>query len=840
MRSDKVLRRLAKFKPGEKKLAVLIFLYFFLIAAPYTIINALRTSNFIYKEGVGSLPVAYLLAVIATGLIVFWHARLQDRKPLRGLIIPSLIFFAATGMLIPWLLQTGFGQRTALVDFIYWVWASVLITVLITGFWMTVNDIYNPRQARRLIVFLNSGGILGSVLGGSLVAGFSHGPAEKFLMPMACVMMVGAAAVVGAVFRLRAIQGRAPAPEGPRPPAPAGHRAGFLESFREVRGDRLLAPLAAVVAIGIVVSTCVEFQFLSAAYLHIPRREALQAFFGFFDAGLTVFAFLLNILMAGFLLRKLAVARALLFTPVLLLAGSAAVLIAPFSLFSGIFIRGLDEGLTFSVNHPFREILYIPVPARLRHKAKAFIEMFVSQFAKAAGAVVLLLFALALNKEVDNLTPRWDPQLARFLSGVVVALLVPWMLSARKLGRAYISAVKENIQPLWDRGDEILAGKVDVEYAKLVFDTIDSRNYSTVLYALHLFDLLAQRKLSPELRNAIAVKAEEVQAKALSDRLETGAAAFVPEVLEELPLDDLANEIPIILSSAAYQQVMGGYVEKLLARGAEAEVEKMELAKALGLMPPDSPLAGCLGRLIEDESAVVGGLALRSAAKLKRSEDIPAVIRRLRRVGTLHDALNALEAYGDAALGELEACLRDPATEFIVRSAVVEALGRIGLPRAVQILTEELIYGTGELDGRLIDVLDRLQAANVPVPLSEAAAKRKTFALIKRFCRDFLDLHREGENPDALRLRHLLARNLEVTFADIFKLLGLYYPQKDIRRVFQNLRTGGPNAVTHAVEWLDNTLSRELHEVLVPLVDDLNLEEKKARFRKILTDLGDL
>jgi AAA family ATP:ADP antiporter len=800
----------------------------------------LRTSNFIFKEGVGRLPIAYLFAVIATGLIVYWHSRVQDRRPIRGLIIPSLVFFAASGLLMPWLLATGIGRRTAVVDFFYWVWASVLITVLITGFWMTVNDIYNPRQARRLIVFLNSGGILGSILGGSLVAFLSEGPGERFLMPLACAMMLGAAAVVGAIFRLRASPSPDPAPGQPPRASPERRRAGLLESFREVRGDKLLAPLAAVVAIGIVVSTCVEFQFLSAAYLHIPRREALQAFFGSFEAGLTVFAFILNILMAGVLLKKLAVARALLFTPALLLAGSAAVLIAPFSLLSGILIRGLDEGLTFSVNHPFREILYIPVPARLRHQAKAFIEMFVSQSAKVAGAVILLVFALALNKEVEYLTPRWDPQLARFLSGVVVALLVPWLLAARKLGRAYIAAVKENIQPLWDRGDEVLEDKVDVEYAKLVFDTIDSRNYSTVLYALHLFDLLAQRKLSPELRNAIAVKTEEVQAKALSDRLESGAAALVPEILDELPLDVLANEIPIILSSSAYQQVMGSYVEKLLARGAEGEVEKMELAKALGLMPPDSPLTGYLGRLIGDESPVVGGLALRSAARLKRPEDIPAIVRRLRRVGTLPDALNALQAFGDEAVGALETCLRDPAAEFLARSAVVEALGRIGSPRAVRILAEELVYGTGELDGRLIDVLDRLRAAGVPVPLAEAAAKRKTFALIKRFCRDFLDLHREGEDPDALRLRHLLARNLEATFADIFKLLGLYYPQQDIRRVFQNLRTGGARAAAHAVEWLDNALSGDLHDVLVPLVDELSLEEKRVRFRKILEDLGDL
>jgi ATP/ADP translocase len=167
----------------------------------------------------------------------------------------------------------------------------------------------------------------------------------------------------------------------------------------------------------------VEFQFLSAAYGHYSDNQAaLQAFFGFFDAALTVGAFFLNILMAGFILKKLTAPRTLLLTPLTLLASSVIVLlITPFRLFSGVFIRGVDEGLAFSVNHPFREIMYIPIPARLRHRAKAFIEMFVSQSAKVAGAVVLLVFALLMNKPVDGLTPRFDPMLARYLSWVVIA-----------------------------------------------------------------------------------------------------------------------------------------------------------------------------------------------------------------------------------------------------------------------------------------------------------------------------------------------------------------------------------------------------------------------------------
>jgi hypothetical protein len=502
-----------------------------------------------------------------------------------------------------------------------------------------------------------------------------------------------------------------------------------------------------------------------------------------------------------------------------------------------MFIRGIDEGLAYSVNHPFREIMYIPVPAHLRHKAKAFIEMFVSQFAKVAGAVVLLAFALLLNKKVDRLTPRFDPELARYLSWVIIAFLVPWFVFGLKIGKEYLSTLKANIKPLWDPAELRLTEEVDVEYAKLVFDTIDSRSYSSVLYALHLFDLLAQHKLSPNLKGIIAGKAEEVRAKALSDRLETGAAALFPEALDDFLPDEIITEIPIILSSEAYQRVMRSYAERILDKGAGSEIEKMELAKAIGLMGPDSLLAGYLTCLIGDESTGVSGLALKSAARLKKEDYIRAIIPKLGVSANLEDAVEALQGYGDRAAGQLERCLLDRSAEFTVRRAVVEVLGRIGTRRAVRTLMEELEYGTGELDGRILDVLGRLRAKHGKIPLSTAAARRKTYALIERFCRDFIDLQQEG--LEEARLRPDLAKDLEVTFGNIFKILGLYYPQGDIRRAYQNITTGSANSVAHAVEWLDNALDKDLHDVLLPVVDDLSLQEKMVRFRKILEDLAE-
>ena len=839
-RLSRTLRRFLSIKPGEGKLALLLFSYFFLISAPCIIIKALRTADFLVKMGIEDLPVAYFFAAVATGLVVLFHSKTQFRMSVRALIIASLVFFAVSGLLLQMVLQTTFGRESAFLPYFYWVWASALIIVLITHFWMTINEMFNPREAKRLIGFLNSGGILGSILGGLLVGFLSEGKLGSWLLPLACIMLLGCIPVVWTIFRIQQKQLSAAGQSQVENESQERLKAGFKDSFDSVRKNKFLALIAGIVAIGAIVSICIEFQFLSAVDAHFIRPKALQAFFGFFEPALTVFTFFLNFLMAGYLIRKLDVARTLLLTPAVLLVCSLSVVLTPFFLLSGILIRVSDESLAFSLNHPVREILYIPVPAHLKHKAKAFIDIFVSHFAKVVGALVLFAFALLLNKEVESLTPYFDPELARYLTWVVIAFLIPWALFGLKVGKEYLEILKENIRPLWKRAERDLTEKLDVEYAKLVFDTIDSQNYSTVLYALHLFDLIEQDKLSPDIKKIIAEKSGEVQATALSDRFDAEGAARFSEISDEFLPKDIQTEIPIIMSSVDYQQVMKPYLENILRESQDSEINKMELAKAIGLMNADSPLAGQLTRLIDDESPEVSSLALKSAARLKKKEYIPAIIRKLGNFITMEDAVNALHKYGDAAVGMLEKNLHDGSREMTLRMAVAEVLARIGTQKAVLALTEELEQGSGELDVGIIDALDRIRSENAEIQLSASAAKRKIFSLIKKYCQKFIDIQRQDPGEKNPGLRYHIDRYLEVYFANIFKLLGLFYPQKDIRMVYQNIRTGTRNSVAIAVEWLDNALKKDVKDVLLPIVEDLDPAEKIKRFQKILKNLSDL
>ncbi|NOR14418.1 MAG: hypothetical protein GQ544_01805, partial [Candidatus Aminicenantes bacterium] len=115
--------------------------------------------------------------------------------------------------------------------------------------------------------------------------------------------------------------------------------------------------------------------------------------------------------------------------------------------------------------------------------------------------------------------------------------------------------------------------------------------------------------------------------------------------------------------------------------------------------------------------------------------------------------------------------------------------------------------------------------------------KRKTFSVIKSYYQDFLTLQglKPGKKEDEVRIP--LQRQQTTAFMNIFRLLGLFYSHEDIRKAYQNLKTGTPDAVAYAVEMLDNTLKKDLRDLILPLIEDLSSSEREKKFRQLIKNL---
>jgi len=828
MAKDLIFRSLSpivKIKPGELKISLLLFSYLFLVTAPYSIIKSLRNASFLGELGSKWLPFAYLLTAVVVGFVVAFHSKIQVSISRYLLITFSLVFFLISCIFFR--IFSDYGWKGLPV--VFWVWANLFIIVLNTQFWIMVNDILNPREFKRLSGFFISGGILGGIVGGGLAGLLAQTSVEYDLL----FLVAGLLILCGFIVYLIALWQKRQQPVGTRenkegkekPIIP--FKPGFQDSFNTVRKHRYLSLIAIIVILTLVVSTLIDFQFNTV--VEENKGESLTRFFGYFNSGLMVFAFFLSLLMTSNLFKRYGVRLTLLLYPLVLLLCSLGIGVAA-SLVLAILIKGGDKSLSYSINRSARELLYLPVSSEFKYKAIVFIEMFVDRFSKGIGGLILIPI-IALNFS------SYEPYI-RIVSVVASALIVGWIVLTLKASKEYISSVKQKISRRWERGDQVVSTELDVEFTKLIFDTLESKDRSLDLYAMHLFDLIKQGKLTPELKKLIDFDSEDVKTPSLGTFFEMDHTPIMQVSNAPIQEDVLKKDIEEIMSLDVYQEVIGGYVDKVLSdEGGESEVAKMEVAKSIGFLDPDSPLVRRLEDFLQDESPDVSKYAIESVAKLKKREYVPVLAHKLRDPLIREDAATALEKYGTKIVGTLADYLGDQEEDIELRKAVASVLARIGTQEAADFIQWEMRDGNMDINTELIDALDRIRSRNPEIEFSNEIISRKTRQEIRAYYKLFIEF--AGKGPEGIDKNRceMLCREMALTMMNIFKLLGLIYPHEDIVKAYQNIQTGTKDSVAYAVELLDNTLKKEIREAVLPIVEDLSKEE---RLKACLVRLKDL
>jgi len=822
-RLHNLLSRVVDIKPGEEVTAVFFFLYFFLITAPYYIIKPIRNSSYLERMGDEKLPLAYFLTALLMGFVVNFHSKLQVKIPRRTLIISSLVFFFLNICLFWWLFQHDWRW----VPVVFWVWANIFAIVLVTQFWILVNDVFNPREARRLIGFIGSGGQLGAILGGMTAGALAKGMASGFLLLIAAGMLSGGILIVLSIFsKQKKVEPEAERDDSKKMEKSEKQvRQGFRDAWETVKQSSYLKLLAGIVMVTLVVSTLIDFQFNSTVF-KVRGGQNLTSFFGYFNAGTMAFAFLLQLLLTSNIIKRYGIRLTLLFYPLVLLLGSAGIGIVAFaSIIPAILIKASDKSLAYSLNQSVRELLYIPISVEQKYKSKIFIDMFLNRFAKGLGAVILWILLLIVPKESG----------IRYISLIVVFIISSWIFLNLKVGRGYADLVKEKLELKYERADRVVAAKMDVDYTKLVFDTLESKNRSSVLYAMHLYDLIKQDKLTPEIKKLISYKSDEIRAASLGTLFEQSETGLGPETDDDLGDEVLKKEVQEIMSLDSYQEVMKSYIEKTIdVSGEEGKTVRMETAKAIGLMNPGAPLVERLEDLLADESPEVSHYAVESAAALKRRESVPSLVQKLRTPVLREDAMAALAKYGPKIVGTLADYLGDKTEDLDIRKAVSSVLARIGNQDAADFLSWELAEVEGDLAGDIIDGLDRIRTGNAEIRFPEEIIRSKIYNETVSYCQNFVassHVKQQEEKQEINRKGEMIQAQI---LENIFKLLGLIYPREDIAKACQNLKTGTKDSVAYAIELLDNTLEREMREAIFPLVEDLSLEERMTRYQGLL------
>jgi AAA family ATP:ADP antiporter len=374
---------------------------FFLLCG-YEFARSVSYSLFIHAYGPHRLPWVMALSPVGTFGFVYGYGRLLTRLGARRTLIASSLL-SGGGMLLCYALITA-NFTWAIAAF--YVLRESYIVLLIEQYWSFINSTLTPDQARRWNGPILGIGSIGGILGGVMVSLSAEQVGTEQLILLGAAAMVPAAALGALAFRLGG-EPRATT----KPPRDAGRdTAGDPHPARELlrghmgslglemfRRHRVLPYLAFIIVASQTVATVLDVRLNILVDEEIPDKDQLTAFFGSLWSSINAGAFVLQFLVAPFLLRRVSLLVVLAAIPAIHLVSCTVLLVHP-TLATAIAAFAIFKCLDYSIFRAGKEILYIPLPFAARYRAKQVIDAFGYRASKGGTATLLAAAGAAFGQ----------------------------------------------------------------------------------------------------------------------------------------------------------------------------------------------------------------------------------------------------------------------------------------------------------------------------------------------------------------------------------------------------------------------------------------------------------
>ncbi len=518
------------------------------------------------------------------------------------------------------------------------------------------------------------------------------------------------------------------------------------------------------------------------------------------------------------------------------MGGAVAWLIQP-KLLSATLLKGTDAVLRYTVNDSTTQLLYVPVPAHWRGRAKAVIDGMVRPLAIGLSGALLAWVVPALPGNA--------------LGWLLLALVLVWVAVSVAVRSEYLKALANTLHHRRYNFD-LDSPIPDQNIAQIMRRAFQDSDEQQVLQALEMtrhhthvdwsedFYMLANHA-SPAVRAcALALVGERgmpkdapvvlshlndsnilVQAAAVTAYCAIGKERAIPMINRFLEQPELPVRRAAVIGLIRYGGLDGvlSSAERLKAMLQSADADEREAsAYILGEIRVKNFYHPLLA-LIVDPVEKVQIAAIRAAATIQTTELLPALVYRLEQAATRTEASEALSAFGASALTVLRSVLGNQQEALAIRLAVPAILAKVGDPAALEILLAQVDNHNERLRSRVLESIHGLRAHHpslmVPYQRLQPVVLRELTDLYRHiFVCERLDLPAQ-----ARLLVDALNQRFERGLRRIFCLLGCIVPVQTIDVVYNIITAPASSLRANAIELLDNLLNQELKRLLLPLLD---------------------
>jgi len=851
MSLQRLLSPLVDLRKEEGPTAFLMFAYSFLAMASYNTIKPFTRAAFITDLGAENLPYVLLASGFIIGILMTGYAWSLARLPQRWAL--ALVQVLMTGVLLAFwsLFQTG----ATWVSVAFYVMANMLGVLLISQFWTVANLVYDPRQAKRLFGFIGAGAPLGGIAGAALASTATRIGSTNLILPSAALMLLCAGVVAYIVGRERV-------EADPLVTVKEEKGVSLTEAFTLLSQSKHLQIIALVISFASIGAAIIEQQLnmAAAAAKGEGATDAITTFLAQVALWTGTIGFIIQIWLTSKIHRYLGIGFALLVLPISM-GTSAVVMLLNGALWAPALARVLDQSLRYTVDKTTREILFLPLPGAIKLKAKSFVDVTVDRGAKALGAILLLVLV-----QPWGLNLNW--QRLSYASVVMVGL---WILMAIHAKRGYLAAFRGSIERRDLAPAEMRLDAADLSTIETLVQELANPDPDRVVYAIEVLESLDKRSLVTPL--LLYHESPKVRARALGALAASRsdlAKQWAPNIRRLLDdQDPVVRARAIVALGAVSNEDAASLARPMLADTNPRIRATAAVALAGSTRPGDLDVAeATLISIINDTSEptrrarrdVAGAVRGTTEARFRRllipllydpapdvadeamesvreggAHDfmfVPTLISLLRHRRLKGSARNVLVSYGEGVVDVLAHFLRDPEEDIWVRRHIPATLALIPSQRTVGVLTAALEDRDGFIRYKAVTALERLRRSDVALSFPEAPVEALAIVESRRYF-TYLSLHHNLVGLKRVPEGSLLALALDQKMARmkdrIYRLLSLIYPWRDISAAQWTLEHGDSRGRASASEYLDNILTGQIRRRLMPLLEDMPLEEKVRR-----------
>jgi Cyclic nucleotide-binding domain len=831
-------------RPGEGRSTSLMLLHSFFTGTSTVFFETAASALFLAHYDATLLPFVYLAAAMVSILTGLGYTRVKEQVAFAPLMLGTLsVMLAMTGALR---LGLSFGQAG-------WLLFSMMIAYRLLSmltdleFWAVAARLYDVQQSKRLFGFVGSGEVSARVVGAFSVPFLVRALGVANLLWLSAAGLVVCLLLLTMVLRdCQEVMNRGV--EDVPPSRVAGGRP--LRSLFQSPYLRSIFVLAFFAVLG---KYFVDFAFLSQMQTRSREVENLASFFGVFSGVTQIVNLGIRVLISGRLLNRFGILVGLLVLPTAHFLCTLAIVSAlgiplPGAVFWLVIgNQALYKTLKHPVDNPSFKVLYQPLPRRERLAAQICVEVIVTPIAIALAAALMLAFS---HPSMTAHDPFHFIMLANFAGWSVAAFF-----AFREYGRALVRALEKRTL------DRTSFSLEDERSIALVRAKLASERADEVIFALDLLQRIEHPSLTGHFQELLSHPSADVRFYVLlqiEKRHPPGIASSVSRVVAEDPsprvqavalralaaLGDPTGRVSCYLGHPDREVERGaliGLMQEREGRHRKSTRDRI-VALARSKSPEDRVLAArvvgetaiddreLLGGLLVDEDREVTRAAIRAVGQKCDAQLLERLVDQLADSRFRADAARALVGAGTLAAEPLAQALLDPDRPHALHIRIVRLVSRLdGFER------HDALWGAYENGRGQI----RVEALSALSALGHRATDGETQVILGRIEQEVkeasfkLGILRDVNGRDGIgAFIESLREEIDQCRDRVFLLLSFVYDRKTLLSARDHLDSTSREKRAYAAEILEVTLSQELKELTLALLDHATPEERLERLER--------